>query len=57
MNGHPYSWGKGSIGHKGNVVIDLPKMIETNTENRIFTDMFANDDSILFYAPLRVYSI
>jgi hypothetical protein len=57
VNGHPYSWGKGSIGHKGNVVIDLPKMIETNTENRIFTDMFANDDSILFYAPLRVYSI
>jgi hypothetical protein len=32
-------------------------MIETNTENRIFTDMFANDDSVLFYAPLRVYSI
>lgn len=57
MNGHPYSWGKGCIGHKGNVVIDLPKMIETNTENRIFTDMFANDDSILFYAPLRVYSL
>jgi hypothetical protein len=38
-------------------VIDLPKMIETNTENRIFTDMYANDDSVLFYAPIRVYSI
>jgi len=32
-------------------------MIDTNTDNRIFTDMFANYDSVLFYAPLRVYSI
>jgi hypothetical protein len=35
----------------------MPKMIEMSTENRIFTDMSANDDSILFYAPIRVYHI
>jgi alpha-tubulin suppressor-like RCC1 family protein len=55
--GHPYSWGKGHVGHSGNCILDLPKMIETNTDNRIFTDMYANDDSILFYAPIRVYNI
>ena len=55
--GHPYSWGKGHVGHTGNCILDLPKMIETNTDNRIFTDMYANDDSILFYAPIRVYNI
>lgn len=55
--GHPYSWGKGSIGHTGGSVLDLPKMIETNTDNRIFTDIYANDDSVLFYAPIRVYDI
>jgi hypothetical protein len=56
-NGHPYSWGKGLIGHSGACILDMPKMIETNTENRIFTDIYANDDSALFYAPIRVYSI
>jgi len=58
QNGHPYSWGKGCLGHRGtNSIFDLPKMIEINTDNRIFTDMYANDDSILFYAPIRVYNI
>jgi hypothetical protein len=28
-----------------------------NTENRIFTNIFANNDSALFYAPIRVYDI
>lgn len=55
--GHPYSWGKGHLGHTGSTILELPKMIETNTDNRIFTDMCANDDSILFYAPIRVYDI
>jgi hypothetical protein len=32
-------------------------MIETNTDNRIFTDIFSNDDSVLFYAPIRVYDL
>ena len=32
-------------------------MIEVGTENRIFTDIFANDDSVLFYAPIRIYSL
>jgi len=55
--GHPYSWGKGHLGHAGSVILNRPKMIEKNTDNRIFTDIFANDDSILFYAPIRVYNI
>ena len=28
-----------------------------NTDNRIFTDVFANSDSSVFYAPIRVYEI
>lgn len=55
--GHPYSWGKGFVGHGTNSIVDLPKMIDCNTDNRIFTDIYANDDSILFYAPIRVYNI
>ena len=55
--GRPFSWGKGSIGHCESSVIDMPKKIDTNTDNRIFTDMYANDDSIIFYAPIRVYNI
>lgn len=35
-NGHPYSWGKGFIGHNGNTIEDLPRKIELNTDNRIF---------------------
>ena len=55
--GRPYSWGKGQIGHQGLSVLDMPKMIEHGTENRVFTDIFANDDSVLFYAPIRIYSL
>lgn len=58
VNGHPYSWGKGNLGHRDCQLLDLPRKIETPaTENRIFTDMYTNDDSILFYAPIRVYNI
>jgi len=32
-------------------------MIELNTENRIFTDLYANESSVVLYAPIRVYSI
>ncbi len=55
--GHPYSWGKGYIGHKGHSVEELPRKIETNTSNRIFTDVFTNMNTVSFYAPIRVYSI
>jgi hypothetical protein len=34
---------------------ELPKRIEMNTENRIFTDVFANSDSALLYSPIRVF--
>lgn len=57
QSGQPYSWGKGSLGHNDLKIIDQPQRITVNTQNRIFTDMYANDDSILFYAPIRVYEI
>lgn len=58
MDGHPYSWGKGNLGHKDESMLHLPKRIVTGaTENRIFTDMYANDSSVLFYAPIRVYNL
>ena len=53
--GQPYSWGKGYTGHTGLTMHDLPKLIETNTQNRIFTDVFANSDSALLYSPIRVF--
>lgn len=40
--GHPYSWGKGFIGHKGETIEELPRQIELNTDNRIFTDIYTN---------------
>ena len=56
--GRPYSWGKGNLGHQGIAMLEAPKHIETaSTENRIFTDLYANDNSILFYAPIRVYNL
>lgn len=55
--GNLYSWGKGYIGHSDLTIEDLPRKIEINTENRIFTDVFCNKDIVSFYAPIRVYSI
>mmetsp|Transcript_7467 Transcript_7467/g.6753 ORF Transcript_7467/g.6753 Transcript_7467/m.6753 type:complete len:149 (+) Transcript_7467:1622-2068(+) len=55
--GHPYSWGKGFIGHKGTTIEELPRKIELNTDNRIFTDIFTNQSSAVLYAPIRVFSI
>lgn len=55
--GQPYSWGKGFIGHEGSTVIDIPRKIEINTENRIFTNIFANEKQTVLYAPIRVFEI
>jgi alpha-tubulin suppressor-like RCC1 family protein len=55
--GKIYSWGRGFIGHKGKTDEDLPRKIELNTENRIYTDIYANENTIAFYAPIRVFSI
>lgn len=55
--GHPYSWGKGFIGHKGDTIEELPRKIELNTDNRIFTDIFTNEGATVLYAPIRVFSI
>jgi hypothetical protein len=35
----------------------MPSMIEQNTEHRIFTDIFSNEDSVVFYAPIRVFGV
>ena len=35
----------------------MPRKIEINTDNRIFTDIFTNQNSTVFYAPIRVFSI
>ena len=45
------------MGHKGLTVEDMPRKIELNTENRYFSDVFCNKDMVVFYAPIRVYSI
>jgi alpha-tubulin suppressor-like RCC1 family protein len=55
--GTPYSWGKGFIGHGANSKQLLPKKIENSTDNRVFTNVFANNDSVLFYAPIRVFDV
>ena len=64
VQGHPYSWGQGYIGHGGKTMVQAPKMIfqpsnkeGAGTENRIFTDIEASDDGCLFYAPIRVFDV
>lgn len=37
--------------------LNMPTVIESNTENRIFTDIFSNEDSVVFYAPIRVFGV
>ncbi len=55
--GNLYSWGKGNIGHKGPTNEELPRKIEINTDNRIFTEIFVNQDTAVAFAPIWVYSI
>ncbi len=54
-NGVPYSWGKGFIGHGGESQKTQPSPIRV--VNRVFTNVFANSESVLFYAPIRVFEI
>ena len=57
-DGKLYSWGKGLIGHgTAYQKINRPLCIINGTENRIFTDIFANEHSVVFYAPIRVFKI
>lgn len=56
-NGRSFSWGKGFMGHKEKTIVDIPKMIEINADQRVFTDMFVNNDSVIFYAPIRIFSV
>jgi len=50
--GNLYSWGKGNIGHKGPTNEELPRKIEINTDNRIFTEIFVNQDTAVAFAPI-----
>ncbi len=45
------------MGHKSETNDDLPRKVELNTENRIFTEVYCNKNSAIAYAPIRVFSI
>jgi len=56
-NGKLYSWGGGSLGHKGDKLQEMPRIVEAYTENRYFTDMFCTMKTSVFFAPIRVISM
>lgn len=56
-HGTPYAWGKGFLGFKGKSFDTLPRRIEINTEHRIFTDIYTNEASAVFYAPIRAFNV
>ena len=56
-NGKLYGWGGGSLGHKGDKIQDMPRIVEAYTENRTFTDMFCTMKSSVFFAPVRIISM
>ena len=56
-SGKLYSWGKGYIGHNGLTEEDKPRRIESKTENREFTALICNDQAVVLFAPMRVYSV
>ena len=41
--GHVYSWGSGILGFKGFYEISSPRLVEAYLEERIITDIFANE--------------
>lgn len=57
MDGNPFSCGKYPIGLSEQGCTKVFKHISVNTENRIFTDIFTNENSAVLYAPIRVYEI
>ena len=52
-----YSWGKGYIGHNKLTQENRPRRIMGKTTNREFISMFSNDQAIILFAPVRVYSV
>ncbi|CAG9322910.1 unnamed protein product [Blepharisma stoltei] len=57
IEGKAYSWGKGMIGH-GNILIQSsPKKIDMNTDYRQYSQVYACDHTVLFFSPLRIFSI
>jgi hypothetical protein len=57
VEGKLYSWGKGYIGHGKLSQESKPKRIAGKIINREFTSMFSNDQAIILFAPMRVYSV
>lgn len=55
--GKLYSWGGGNLGQKDENSQKAPRRIEAHTEGRIFTDVFSNCHSTLFFAKARIISI
>lgn len=53
--GFAYSTGRYPHGHANQNNINFFNHIYENTENRIFTDVFTNQNSAVLYAPIRVY--
>jgi hypothetical protein len=55
--GRLFSFGKGYIGHGGQGIEKIPKKLDINTTNRIFTHLKTNDKGLLAFAPLRIHSV
>jgi hypothetical protein len=57
VNGSLWSWGGGNLGHKNETLVDLPRRVSENVENRRFTYIMANGSAAVFFAALRTTSI
>jgi alpha-tubulin suppressor-like RCC1 family protein len=57
QEGKIMSWGFGNLGQKNETLQDLPRYVETHVEGRNFQAVYMNQNSALFFAPLRVSSV
>ena len=55
--GKLYSWGRGYIGHNRLTEDDKPRRIESKTQNRKFTAVVCNNQALVLFAPMQVYSL
>ena len=56
-SGRLFSFGKGYLGHGGETLEFAPKKIDVNTENRIFTNLFCGNRSMVSFSPLRIFHV
>lgn len=52
--GKLYTCGSGEIGHGDIGVVKLPKLIN---DNRVYSNIFCNDHSVVAFCPLRIISV